>query len=147
MSSGITRSVALWSGVGSVAALLGGMAVLAVWTGPEREAVRTYTRLLSAANRQDVEGAARLCTVRYRASHSLRPAEEGGIVGLPRNIHPNFKAWREGSNVWLCPSNRVGPIYQFVRESGSWRFDGPIGLLMSGGRVVKSDDAGIERSE
>ena len=67
----------------------------------------------------------------------MRPAHEGGIVGLPRNIHKNFQAWRQGPNVWLCPTNRVGPVYQFVRESGSWRFDGPVGILRGRGEFVR----------
>ena len=68
------------------------------------------------------------------------PAREGGVIGLPRNIHKNFRAWRHGSAVWICPMNRVGPLYQFVLEAGSWRFDGPIGILRGRGEVVLSDD-------
>lgn len=112
---------------------IGGLAVVvAGWvraTRPVRETVGAYSALISAANRQDVEAAAQLCSTRYRRLHRLQPAEEGGIVGLPRNIHKNFQAWRQGENVWICPTNRVGPVYQFVHEAGRWRFDGPVGLL------------------
>jgi hypothetical protein len=118
-----------------------------VWTGPVRDSVRTYTALLGAANRQDVEAARRLCSARYERTHALRPASDGGLVGLPRNSHKNFQAWRSGANVWLCPTNRVGPVYQFVRESGSWRFDGPIGLLRSGGRVDRLADGDVSEPD
>jgi hypothetical protein len=114
---------------------------VAVRTAPTRQAVSTYTALLAAANMQKVEAAEALCTARYLATHKLRPAPDGGLVGLPRNIHTNFQVWRSGSNVWLCPTNRVGPVYQFVPEGGSWRFDGPVGLLMPGGTVTPLADA------
>jgi hypothetical protein len=136
MSAGAWRSRPVWIGLVAVFGVLAGVVALALWTRPERDSVRVYTELLAAANREDVEAAARLCSARYRAEHKLRPAAEGGIVGLPRNIHPNFKAWRHGANVWLCPTNRVGPVYQFVFEKEGWRFDGPVGVLMSGGRLV-----------
>jgi hypothetical protein len=111
-----------------------------VWTGPERESVRAYTELLGAANGQDVVAARRLCSARYMQSHTLKPAPDGGLVGLPRNIHKNFQVWRNGQNVWLCPTNRVGPVYQFVHESGAWRFDGPVGILARGGQVMRLED-------
>jgi hypothetical protein len=102
-----------------------------------RESVRVYTELIAAANRQDVEAAGRLCSARYLAGHPLRPARSGGLVGFPRNIpHQNFQAWREGPNVWICPTNRVGPVYQFVHERGGWRFDGPVGILRGRGQFV-----------
>ncbi|WP_406700992.1 hypothetical protein V5E97_19590 [Singulisphaera sp. Ch08] len=113
-----------------IAIAVGGVvALMAIQTRPVREAVATYTALFTAANRQDVEGARRLCSKRYLRTHLMRPADEGGIVGLPRNIHKNFQAWRQGANIWVCPTNRVGPVYQFVHEQGAWRFDGPVGLL------------------
>ncbi len=116
-----------------------------LWTAPVRNAVRTYTDLISAANARppDLEAARALCSTHYRKTHDLKPAEQGGIVGLPRNIHKNFQVWRHGRNVWLCPTNRVGPVFQFVHEDGAWRFDGPIGLLLPGGAVevyVDPDD-------
>jgi hypothetical protein len=126
----------------AAAAVVGALAGVVVWTAPVRGSVRSYTELLSAANTQDVDAARRLCSARYVATHSLTPSPEGGIVGLPRNIHKNFQAWREGPNVWLCPTNRVGPIYQFVHESGSWRFDGPVGILRGRGQVVRLPDGG-----
>ena len=99
-----------------------------------------YTALLDAANRQDMDAVRRLCTERYLQAHAPRPAREGGVVGLPRNIHKNFQAWRHGPHVWLCPTNRVGPLFQFVCEAGAWRFDGPIGLLRGRGEVIPLDD-------
>lgn len=129
-------------GAGAALACVAIVAALAAWTRPTRESVRAYTNLLGAANRQDVAAAERLCTSRYRSTHALQPAPDGGLVGLPRNIHKNFQVWREGPHVWLCPTNRVGPVYQFVYESGGWRFDGPVGILEPGGRVIRLVDTG-----
>jgi len=119
-----------------VLALGGALAWEIIATRPVRQAVTAFTALLDAANRQDIDAVRRLCTERYLQAHEPRPAREGGVVGLPRNIHKNFQAWRHGPHVWLCPTNRVGPLYQFVHESGSWRFDGPIGLLRGRGEVI-----------
>jgi hypothetical protein len=106
-------------------------------TAPVRAAVRTFTALLVAANRQDLAAARTLCTARYLQTQSLRPAPEGGLVGLPRNVpHMNYRAWKEGPYVRLCPSKARGPVYQFVREGDEWRFDGPVGLLLPDGQVV-----------
>jgi hypothetical protein len=105
-------------------------------TRPVRQAMATYTALIAAANRQDLGAVRRLCTERYLKTHAPRGAAEGGVVGLPRNVHKNFQAWRHGPNVWICPTNRVGPLYQFVFEQGAWRFDGPIGILRPRGEVV-----------
>ena len=126
------------------AGLLAALSAVVVQTGPARASVSTYTALLHAANRQDVAAAGALCSARYRRGHSLRPAADGGLVGLPRNIHKNFQVWRDGGNVWLCPTNRVGPVYQFVFEAGSWRFDGPVGILRSGGDVARLVDDGMD---
>lgn len=115
-----------------IAAVIVGEVVL---TAPVRRSLQTYAQLITAANRQDVDQARQLCTDRYRRTHSLETAPEGGLVGLPRNIHTNFQAWRHGANVWICPSNRVGPIYQFVYEAGAWKFDGPVGLLRPRGVI------------
>jgi hypothetical protein len=131
-------------GAAAAVAAVATVAAVAVWTRPTRESVRTYTALIDAANRQDMPAAERLCSARYRASHRLRPAPDGGLVGLPRNIHKNFQVWRAGAGVWLCPTNRVGPVYQFVHESGAWRFDGPVGVLLPGGRVARISDEGEE---
>ena len=129
----------LWA-AGVILLLAAGLTGLAVWTGPERDAVRVYNALTAAANRGAVEAARQLCSERYLAGHRLHPASEGGIVGLPRNIHKNFQAWRQGPNVWLCPTNRVGPVYQFVRGPLGSKFDGPVGLLQGRGDFVPMDD-------
>jgi hypothetical protein len=128
------------AGIAVVAAVAGIVVATAIRTRPVRLAVTSYTRLLDAANRQDLDAAQRLCTRRYLRSHPLETAAEGGIVGLPRNAHPNFQAWRQGQNVWVCPTNRVGPVYEFVLEDGSWKFDGPIGLLRGRGEFIPLDD-------
>ena len=128
---------AWWLGLGVAAALLAGVAGLAVWTAPVRASVRVYTELIAAANRQDAESVGRLCSSRYRASHPLQPAREGGLRGFPRNLpHQNFQAWRHGPDVLLCPKNRVGPVYQFVKGPGGWQFDGPVGVLRGRGQFV-----------
>jgi hypothetical protein len=127
--------------VGATVAVLISVVVLIAaelaWTRPVRAAVRTYSELIAAGNLNDLARARALCSSRYLETHSLRLADEGGLEGLPRNIHTNFQAWREGPNVWLCPTNRVGPIYQFVPEAGDWKFDGPVGLLQARGEIVR----------
>ena len=45
-----------------------------------------------------------------------------------------------GPHVWVCPTNRVGPIFQFVFEEGVWKFDGPIGALRPRGKVVPFEE-------
>jgi len=121
-------------------ALIAGIIGEVVWTRPERESVGTFTELIDAANLPDLSRARRLCSASYLRRHALEAAPEGGLVGLPRTIHKNFQAWRHGQNVWLCPSNRIGPVFQFVFEDGRWKFDGPIGLLQARGRFVRSPD-------
>lgn len=120
---------------GGLLALVAAVAAEVAWTRPVRESVGAYFELMNAANRGDLAEARRYCSARYLRTHDLRPAPEGGVVGLPRTIHKNYQAWRQGGVVWLCPTNRVGPLYQFVPEGGSWKFDGPIGLLRARGRI------------
>ena len=122
--------------------LLGGLAFEIIATQPVRGALRTCTELFTIANRPGLSEAERLdaaralCSRRYLQTHELKVADEGGLVGIPRNINKNFQAWREGPNVWICPTNRIGPVYQFVFEDGSWRFDGPVGILRPWGEIV-----------
>jgi len=112
------------------------------WVGTLRAtqgAVATYSQLIVAANRQDLIAIRLLCSDHYLETHAVRPAKEGGVVGLPRNIDKNFQAWRDGKVVYLCPTNRVGPVYRFLDEAGVWKFDGPAGVLRSGGEFLHSD--------
>jgi len=102
-----------------------------------RRSVATYVRLLDAANAQDERAARALCTDRYASRNPPVASAGGGLIGLPRNIHRNFQAWRDGDDVWLCPTDRVGPVYRFVAEEGAWKFDGPAGMLRPGGRVER----------
>ena len=139
-----TKSFAIGAAV--VVAGISAVVTMAVWTAPTRDALRCYTQMLGAANAEDVEAVRRICSTRYVANHTLKVAPEGGIVGFPRNIHKNFKAWRSGPNVWLCATNRVGPVYQFVKEAGSWRFDGPIGTLNPGNVFTAFVDEGAADS-
>ena len=107
-------------------------------------AVAAYVDLITAANAGDLAGVRRACSARYAATHPIRAAKEGGVVGLPRNIHKNFQAWRRGDHVLLCPTNRVGPVYRFVREGDAWKFDGPAGILGPGGQLIEADDRASE---
>jgi hypothetical protein len=100
-----------------------------------RGGVATFTRLLASGNAGDLDAVRSLCTRRYLESHRVALSSEGGVVGLPRVIHKNFQAWVEGDQVWLCPTDRVGPVYRLVIEAGDWKFDGLVGLLGAGGRV------------
>jgi hypothetical protein len=126
--------------------LLGGLAYEIRSTQPVRQAMRTCTELFTIANRPDLGDAERLaaarslCSTHYLQMHHLALAAEGGIVGIPRNINKNFQAWREGPNVWICPTNRIGPVYQFVFENRGWRFDGPVGILRPRGELVRTSD-------
>jgi len=123
-------------GAAVMAALIVALVVMSIRTRPVRQSVIAFTELLAAANVQDLARARGLCSSRYLAAHPLLPAEEGGIVGLPRNMHPNFQAWRQGPHVWICPTNRVGPIYQLALEDETWKFDGPVGLLRGRGQII-----------
>jgi hypothetical protein len=125
-----------------VLAVLSGLAAEIWWTAPLRGATRTYWDLIGAANSSDLDAARRLCSARYLRTHDLTAAPEGGIVGLPRNIHKNHQVWRHGDAVWLCPTNRVGPVYQFVYEDHSWRFDGPVGILDPDQHLTPLPDTG-----
>lgn len=104
-----------------------------------RRAVATFTSLVAAANAQDLDTARSLCSADYLRSHRLVVAEGGGVEGLPRGIHPNFRAWREKDQVWLCSGNRVGPVWRFVLEAGRWKFDGLAGLIRDGWNVEPAD--------
>jgi hypothetical protein len=127
--------------------LLGaGLAYEIISTRPVREAVRVYSDLVAVGNRPDLSeserlaAARKLCSSQYLSTRSLSLGPEGGIAGLPRTINKNFQAWREGPNVWICPTNRIGPVYQFVRENGEWRFDGLVAILRPRGEVVRTTD-------
>jgi hypothetical protein len=138
------RSTAIASAVSLL--LIAGVTFEIVTTEPVRGAMRTLSELFTIANRPDLSEterltkAASLCTARYLQAHPLAVAAEGGLKGVPRNINKNFKAWREGPNVWICPTNRIGPVYQFVFENDTWRFDGPVGILRSWGEFVPTSE-------
>ncbi len=126
--------------------VIGGLAFEIIATQPVRGAMRTCSELFTVANRpglsesERLQAARSLCSARYLQTHALSVAAEGGLVGIPRNLNKNFKAWREGPNVWICPTNRIGPVYQFVFENGGWRFDGPVGILRAWGEMVPMSD-------
>jgi hypothetical protein len=134
-------------------ALVAGFAFEIIATQPVRGALRTCAELFTVANRPDLSDSQRLaaarplCTERYVKEHPLAVAPEGGLVNIPRNLSKNFKAWREGPNILICTSNRVGPIYQFTYEGDRWRFDGLIGILRPWGEVVKMSELPEQPSE
>jgi len=145
----MTRTRAAIVAVAITLIVLGVLAFEIVATRPVRGAMRTCSELLAIARTIDphqpknqvsilLEAARPLCSSRYLRTHHLAVAGEGGIVGIPRNINKDFKAWREGPNVWICPTNLGSrrPVYQFVLEDGRWRFDGPVGILYPWGEVV-----------
>jgi hypothetical protein len=140
------RSWKFYLVLATVSAGLGGLIIEMIVTRPIRDALNVYMSIISVANRPDyiedqrLAAARELCTEAYLKTHALKLAPEGGLVGIPRNINKNFKAWQEGPNIWICPTNRVGPIYQFVPENGQWKFDGPIGILRPWGEVIRSKD-------
>ena len=124
-------------GLAGLSLLAGLVAIEAARTAPVRDAVRAYTMLIAAANRGDLDAARAVCTPRYLAAQPLAEAAEGGLVGLPRGIHKNFRAWSVGpDDVHLCPTNprdRLRPVYRLVRQADAWKFDGLAGQLDEGG--------------
>lgn len=134
------KSAGVWTKWGAILASVALAIVALVWlavsTRETRAAVSAYTRLAAAVNAQNVEAVKSLCTKRYVATHTFETAPEGGLVGFPRFIHKNFQAWREGEAIWVCPTNRVGPVYQFLKEDNTWKYDGLIGLLRSGRQIL-----------
>jgi hypothetical protein len=140
-----TRSIAVGAAIGVV--LIAGLVFEVVTTQPVRGAMRTLSELFTIANQPDLSdddrlSAARsLCSARYVQAHPLAVALEGGIIGIPRNINKNFKAWREGPNIWVCPRDRTGPVYQLVFENGGWRFDGLVAYLKPWGEIVRSSES------
>ncbi len=105
-----------------------------------RQAVGTYARLIAAGNAGDLAAVRPLCSGRYLDSHALKVADGGGVVGFPRQVHPNYRAWVEGAEVRLCSGNRVGQVVRFVQEAGEWKYDGLVGVLRSDGRVEPMTD-------
>ena len=134
------RKKPIYWGVAAVIAVLAIITAEIAFTGPTRGAMRTYAALLAAANRPepDLGAIQSLCTGRYVAAHPITATGEGGVVGLPRNFHKNFQIWRDGGEVLLCPTNREGPVYRFLRERGDWRFDGLVGQLQ-GGKLLRGE--------
>ena len=111
-------------------------------TAPRRAAMASFVALVQAANQQNLDAARSLCSRRYLAGHPLSEAKEGGLVGFPRNIQKNFQVWSQGDAIWICPTNRIGPIYQFLKEDGTWKFDGPIGVLRPRGQILLTPQDG-----
>jgi len=124
-----------------VVAMAGALGWEVFRTRPVRRSLDAYNRLIFAADQGDLAAIRTLCSTHYLARHPLQLAPEGGLVGLPHyGPHKNFRAWRRGDHVLICPTNRVGPVYRFVEEADTWRFDGPIGLLQPDGRVESYEE-------
>ncbi|WP_337177579.1 hypothetical protein [Paludisphaera sp.] len=130
----------------AVVALAGLLAYEIVATRPVREAVRAYSDLIAVANHPGMTDADRAAAARpyfssrRLASGSIRFATEGGVEGLPRSIGRNFRAWREGGEVWLCPTGRTGVVHRLVEEDGRWKLDGLVGYLRGTGELIPATD-------
>lgn len=101
--------------------------------------VAAFASLIDAVNNRTIDEVGPLCSRSYLASHPLAAAKEGGVVGLPRGIHQNFQAWQDGETVLICPTNREGPVYRFIREDDAWKFDGPAGIMKAGEFIPGAD--------
>jgi hypothetical protein len=146
----MTRRAGLIALASAAVVLLGaGVVYEAVTTAPIRGALRVFTSLVALGNRLDLPESERLglarsfCSARYLAEKPLTLSPEGGIKGFPRAIDKNYLAWREGPNVWICPTKRtsaIRPVYQFVSEGGDWRFDGLVAILRHGGEILRTSE-------
>ncbi|OJW12939.1 MAG: hypothetical protein BGO49_20590 [Planctomycetales bacterium 71-10] len=133
------------------AAAVVALAVVLTWefvaTRPVRGAVRAYSDLIAVANRPGLSDADRIEAARpYFSSRRLaggpiRLAAEGGVEGLPRAVGKNFRAWREGADVWLCPTGRTGVVYRLVEEEGRWRLDGLVGYLRGRNELIPATES------
>jgi hypothetical protein len=125
-----------------VAVLAGLLAYEIVSTRPVRDAVRAYSELIAVGNRPGmteadrVEAARPYFSSRRLAQGPIRIAPEGGVEGLPRSVGRNFRAWRVGAEVWLCPTGRTGVVHRLVEEGGRWKLDGPVGYLRGPGDLI-----------
>lgn len=115
--------------VSVVAALAG----LEAWrTAPVRQSMRCLSALVGAANRGDLSSARVLCSDRFLSEDGLEAAPHGGVVGLPRSIHRDFRTWRSGDDVLVSPLGEEGIVYRFVRSENGWKYDGAAGFLRGG---------------
>ncbi len=132
--------------------LLGGLTYEVIATAPVRGAVRTCAELFSAANRpglkpeQRIAAAQALCTRRYlQTPQARRRRRWPGARRRPAQPQQELQGLAPWSDVWICPTNRIGPVYQFVLEDGAWRFDGPVGILRAWGEMIPMEDVpGLE---
>lgn len=131
----------------AVALLAGVLAWEFVATRPVRGAVRAYADLIAVANRpgltdgQRIEAARPYFSSRRLAESPIRVAAEGGVEGLPRAVGKNFRAWREGADVWLCPTGRTGVVYKLIEEGGRWRLDGLVGYLTARNELMPATES------
>jgi len=134
-------------GLAILAALLGLGVFEYLRTAPIRKGVGAFTQLIQAADQGNAVLAARFCAPGYLARHPLVKNEEGGLRGLPRSIHKNYTAWRQGPNIWICPTNRFGPVFQMVPDGPLWLFDGLAGELLPGREFVPAETENDQDSE
>ena len=130
--------------------LIGGMAYEIVRTQPVRGALRTCSELFTAANRPDLRPEERiataraLCTRRYLSTHKLDVARDGqGLVGIPRNLNKNFKAWREGPTSGSARPTGSGPCTSSSSRTGP---GGSMGWSACSSRGGVSSRGGSARS-
>ena len=144
-----TRARNIWLAAAAGSLLVAGLGYEILTTQPVRGALRAFSDLVAIGNRLDLPESSRLelaralCSSGYLARRPLSLGPEGGIVGLPRAIDKNFEAWRQGPNVWICPTKRTNtlrPVYQFINENSSWRFDGAVAILRPWGEVIRTTE-------
>ena len=109
MIADTARTIPRWGWAAIALGLVALVVFVPGWVGSLRAthgAVASYVDLLAAVNTGDLDGVRRRCSTRYLASHAIREAKEGGVVGMPRNIHKNFQAWRADRT--SCSARRTG---------------------------------------
>jgi hypothetical protein len=99
---------------------------------PVRESVAVFTKLVAAASRGDAELAHSYCSSR------LKTEDVAELAKLPTRFERSFKAWREGDDVLICPTDLGGTLYQFVNEGDAWKYDGPVGTMTPDGKVMRT---------
>ncbi len=133
----------------AVATVLSAVLAGPAWRGARslmrtRRAVATFVAILAAAEARDLDAVRPLCTARYLRESPPRLATGGGLIGLPRRLHKNFRVWSRGDEVWLCPTDRSSrvPVYRLAVEGGVCRFDGLVGLIRPGGTIEPAGESG-----
>ena len=137
-----------------VAILLAGLVFEVVTTQPVRGAMRTCSELFTIANRLELTepdaaratramlGGARRALLGSLPSHRIRwpwppKGESSAFRATSTRTSKRGEKDRTSGSV---PTNRIGPVYQFVFEDGRWRFDGLVAILGPWGEIVRTQD-------